>query len=320
MTVCIATACRAPLVQGPTGPVKPTQPTYMIVGASDRMLTAGDIEYEPPKWKVWAFGQQAASLMSGDAAIQAELWLRTSAELFGRTPNVRQIADTYARHFAAVRRDRAERSLLTPLGMNLSDFVRRQRELTSDIAEHLTAALQYGEETELDAETIICGVDASGVHIFTIEDPGQVNVYSGIGFAAIGMGQNHAESEFMFSKYTFDESLATALLLTYTAKKRAETAPGVGVETDMFIIGPYPWGLSQITVELMSPLHQLYNEAVEKEKSARKEVLGKIEQQVEALVKAAQQPRQTPSPQPQQPPQQEPPKDQPPSRQGDVEP
>jgi hypothetical protein len=59
-----------------------------------------------------------------------------------------------------------------------------------------------------------------------------------VGFAAIGIGKAHADSQFTFSGHwplkPFDETL----LLAYAAKKRAEAAPGVGKSTDIIVIGP----------------------------------------------------------------------------------
>ncbi len=65
---------------------------------------------------------------------------------------------------------------------------------------------------------------------------GEIACYDSVGFAAIGYGRRHAESQFMFARYTSAARPTDAILLTYVAKKRAEVAPGVGMATDMFII------------------------------------------------------------------------------------
>jgi len=84
-------------------------------------------------------------------------------------------------------------------------------------------------------EAIIAGVDGSGGHIyFTNKDC--VRCHDSVGFAAIGVGGWHADSQFMFAGYAKWASVPKCLLLSYVAKKRAEVAPGVGQETDMFAI------------------------------------------------------------------------------------
>ena len=300
MTVCIAAICKAP---NPKGQPAPVPHPYMIIGASDRMITAGDIEYEPPRWKIWNLGQYAAGLISGNATIQHELWERTNAGLMSgtTTPFVRSIADAYAQHFVTYRRELAERSLLLPIGLNISEFLNRQKDLSPEMVEHLTIALRG---YELDAETIICGVDTKGVHIFVVSDPGYVSILTGIGFAAVGMGQKHAESEFMVSRYTFDWSFEHALFLTYAAKRRAETAPGVGQHTDMFVIGPHPIVVTIMPDNVVEEVKKTYDATDQKVKDARNEGLQKIEQWVQTFAA------------PQTPPPQTPPQDQPPPTSG----
>ena len=56
----------------------------------------------------------------------------------------------------------------------------------------------------------------------------RVACYDMIGFAAIGIGGWHAQSRFMFAKHTRRSPQPETLLLTYSAKKQAEVAPGVG--------------------------------------------------------------------------------------------
>jgi hypothetical protein len=59
-----------------------------------------------------------------------------------------------------------------------------------------------------------------------------------VGFAAIGIGKAHAESQFTFSGYWPIKPFHETLLLTHASKKRAEAAPGAGKATDVLVIGP----------------------------------------------------------------------------------
>jgi hypothetical protein len=69
-------------------------------------------------------------------------------------------------------------------------------------------------------------------------DDGRVSCNDGIGFAAIGIGARHAESQIMLNKHSWNSPSVDSALLGYIAKKRSEVAPGVGEGTDVFTIGP----------------------------------------------------------------------------------
>ena len=57
MTVCVAAICG----------------DSSIVGASDRMITAGDVEFEPPQTKLWNVSSSIAVMIAGDASLQMEI-------------------------------------------------------------------------------------------------------------------------------------------------------------------------------------------------------------------------------------------------------
>jgi hypothetical protein len=44
-----------------------------LIGICDRMLTAGDVEFEPKQAKMWLLSPSIVALVSGDSGIQAEL-------------------------------------------------------------------------------------------------------------------------------------------------------------------------------------------------------------------------------------------------------
>ena len=85
--------------------------------------------------------------------------------------------------------------------------------------------------------TIICGNDETGAHVYYC-DGTNLSPADSIGFAAIGSGGKHARSEFILGNHSRFDRLEHTLLLAYTAKRRAEKAPGVGKETDIFVIEP----------------------------------------------------------------------------------
>lgn len=206
-----------------------------VVGVCDRMLTAGDIEYEPPQTKIITFGTRMIAMYAGDAAATASIIHRVLER--GRTAaasTVAELAEHVAEAFADVRRYRAEKLLLDPLGLSLASIANGTVSLSDDVVKSLIFDMQ---RTTLEVEFIVTGIDQDGLaHIYRVEDPGSTVCLDGIGFAAIGFGRRHAESQFMLANYTNQWPPVNAALLAFNAKLRAETAPSVGNQSDLFII------------------------------------------------------------------------------------
>lgn len=223
MTVCVAAICDG---------------GSYVVGAADRMLTAGDIEFEPQQAKIWQLTRSVGVLVAGDSAIQTEVLRAVEAVVNQRIQEqpenwwmLHDVADLYREHYNKLRLKRAESRLLAPLGLDAGSFIRRQRELEPSLAQQLAAELTNFRLSPTGA--IIFGADPTGVHIF-VANGGETTCQDAIGFAAIGAGTWHASSQLMFAGHTRAHKLAGTMFLVYAAKRRAEVAPGVGGGTDMF--------------------------------------------------------------------------------------
>jgi 20S proteasome alpha/beta subunit len=264
VTVCIAGICEG----------------TSIVGASDRMITAGDVEYEPPQTKVVSLTTSIAAMIAGDAALQTEIFMpvfdKVNAQI-STLPNdwvpVRTVADWYYEIYRQVRNSRIEQMILNPLGLDRNTFISRQNELQSQLAMKLAGEILNFDMPEI--ETIVAGVDSSGPHIFVVDNKG-VTARDSVGFAAIGAGYWHANSQFMFSEYARWKPMPEVLLLTYAAKRRAEVAPGVGQGTDMFMIGPNLGSYFAIGGHVLTSLDGIYGKtkknAEESLRTAKEEV------------------------------------------------
>lgn len=228
-----------------------------IIGASDRMLTAGDIEFEPAVPKRLFLSSSCIALFAGDAYSQAEILQSVREEVSKRIAEapdqwlrIRDIAAIYARERARIVRELAEMRVLIPFGLSMADYLARQNEFSSDFVRDIANELVNFESPEVEA--IITGVDELGPHIFTVDEAG-VKCCDSVGFASIGAGAWHANSQMMTYSHTHSHSLADTLLNVFFAKKRAEVAPGVGEETDMFVI----LGLGQADTLNMNVQHEL---------------------------------------------------------------
>jgi hypothetical protein len=243
VTICIAAICRLP------------DNRRIVVGATDRMLTAGDIQFEPPKSKVFRLTQSTIALLAGDSGPQDEICSRLLEQLtFDAPERVRKVVDAYCLQLSHYNRQQAEKTVLAPFGLTIRSFLKLQRELDPEFVNDIS--IRLGRSRAL-IQTIIAGTDSTGAHIYTVNSDGESYCHNATGFVAIGDGEWHAQSQFMFAGYISDWSFPRSILLTYGAKKRAEVAPGVGQATDMFY-------QSQARFEFLGPhvmdkLDEVYN-------------------------------------------------------------
>jgi len=208
-----------------------------IVGASDRMLTVGDVEFERPVPKLYKLSTSIVAMIAGDAGAQDEICNRTIEKIGTDLPSVRDAVTVYCAEVAGYHKRNGEREVLASLGLNMKSFIRRQQELGSEFSDRILFDLKEAKDN-VGIETIIAGVDNVGAHIYTIGNEGSALCQDSVGFAAIGYGARHAESQFILQAYSSQLDLANASLLAFTAKRRAEVAPGVGKYTDVYAISP----------------------------------------------------------------------------------
>lgn len=269
MTVCIAAICQLP------------GQFQCVLGATDRQLTAGDIQFEPPLSKVWQFTPNIAALIAGDAGAQGEV----CTNVWRRQPKTcEEAVDFYCRELGAYNTRQAERRVLFPFGLNMKSFLADKDGISPDF---IDTAYNEIKRTRAHVSTIICGVDQFGARLVVIDETGVAHDCSSIGFAAIGDGKSHALSQFMFSRYTRDWSLAKSLLLLYSAKQRAQVAPGVGLETDLFLVAPPPGHLAFIHEPFIGAISDAYKKQRKAVERAVATSYGSIESHVEKLVKQA---------------------------------
>jgi hypothetical protein len=232
MTVCAAVLCKVPT---------DTEQFDAVVGIADRMFTSGDVQFEGNTTKVFAFVREPVvaanviALEAWDTNAHFALATETHSEVINqKIESVREIAATYARRFQAMRRERAERTYLAPLGLNAETFRSQQKMMETKCVGDLRRQMQ---KSQLDVQAIIAGIDSDGsAHLYRIDDPGQVTSLDRAGYCAIGSGARQFETQFMFERYDRLWPWFNALVLMYSAKKRAEVSPGVGKVADVFMI------------------------------------------------------------------------------------
>jgi ATP-dependent protease HslVU (ClpYQ) peptidase subunit len=229
MTVCIAVRSQG-----------------MLLIASDRMLTAGDIQFEPPIPKMYFLTPSLVVMFSGDANFHSEVLQDLIVDVNKKVEaapddwlKVKDVADLYVSYRNAAKRRRAEAAILAPLGLTIDTFMTRQAGMNPEVVARIAGDLVNFPVPSV--EVIVCGLDLRLGHALpTIHriDDGSVSCVDSVGFTAIGSGARHATSRLMLTRLSYLTPNADALIILRSAKMDAEVAPGVGTETDIFAFGP----------------------------------------------------------------------------------
>lgn len=222
MTVCIAALCNG---------------SKDIVIASDRMITATypPIEFEHGIPKLEVICPSCIVLTAGDALAHADLCRAVRAIISSLShPRAAAITEEVRKSYAAQRLQTIEERFLALRGWTLKDFYERHvRTMPTDLVvaiDNQIASYDYG------LQIIIAAADPDESHVYGIRHPGEVDCYDSLGYHAIGIGAMHAISSLVANGYLPTISVKMAVYFAYEAKKNAESAPGVGQETDMAII------------------------------------------------------------------------------------
>jgi hypothetical protein len=251
----------------------------IIVGASDRMVTSGDIEFEQEQRKIHPLTNAIHIMVAGDLGIQTDLlheieaWKDNHLEQFPEIwIKVKDVADEFHGSLVRWKRRAACDAILTPLSLDY------ERLVSPDISENL--AMQLSKEILnfqiSPIEAIVMGIDASGSHIYIVDNVSGVTCHDWTGFAAIGGGAWHANSQLMFAGHVKARDFAETIMLVYSAKRRAEVAPGVGEQTDMVVIGPRLGDVVAVGPPLMQTLADTFKESREQAEKVRDDANTKI--------------------------------------------
>jgi len=194
------------------------------------MLTAGNVQYEPPQRKAFSLTKKYTVMYAGDASVHSRIITDVVRQFAGdNDATVLKVAEAYGTHMSEYRKRECERLFLNPVGLTFADFIAHQNDLAPQTVDRLTSRIQG---YRLDSEAIVMGIDAEP-HIYVIQEPGIVICHDLVGFAAIGIGASHATSELMSARYSRQWGFARAVFQVFKAKKRPDVAPGVGQVNDL---------------------------------------------------------------------------------------
>jgi len=274
VTVCIATMCNWTYAPGDVGKA--------IITASDRQITSGSVEYDPLQIKVCFLNQHLLVLVSGDIAVHSEALTNLQSKLkTSPTSDVFDVAEMYSKELRRIYFRYAVNKYLSPLGMDDATFFGNQSTFSPEFINKITDQLQSYQGPEIEA--IVTGIDDKGAHIYHIDEFMNISCNDDLGFAAIGLGAWHAKSQIMQFRYVTRIPYSPALSVTFLSKKRAEAAPGVGKDTDMFCITKNGW--SPVLPELMEKLNELYTKYEDSVRGVAVNIMKELDDHLEELRK-----------------------------------
>ena len=247
MTVCIAALCSAE---------HGTNPKNVVV-ASDRMVTLGGfMEFEHEVSKITKLTSKSVALVAGDTLRGSKIVDTVKQKLQQlQELNIPEIADLVAKWYSECRDESIENEIFKLRGLTRKDFYDSyQTKLLPQLAYQLDAQVM---EYNYGVQLIVAGVDEDGSHAYFIDNPGTscTDIHQ-IGYTAIGSGAIHATQALIGFGHSASKELKLSTFSIFAAKKRGEVAPGVGKDTDLFVITNK--GIQELTQEEITKLFEIY--------------------------------------------------------------
>jgi len=242
------------------------------VFAADRMVTSTQlsVEFEHDEEKFETLSPKCVALTAGEVLAPTEFFRAARAGIRD-SPKISEIAHHVEEGFRNFRMKRVEDTLFLPRGITVRDFLQAQRVMNPDVVLRLDRAI---ETNKVNALILIVGVDSDGAHLHQVTDPGHSECFDKLGFHAIGSGLPHAISTFISHNYAPHFSLKKATYVVYEAKKNAEKAPGVGLETDIGIVEDS--GIRVIRGDEKKLLNEIYQK--------RMQLIGSYSAEIESMI------------------------------------
>ena len=206
-----------------------------IVAVADRMVTSSAFRYEPGMSKGYMLTDTAFVMMAGGTETASAI---AQAAYAAVTQKQEKYVAAMAREVALAFRAQREREVveryLSKYGIrSLQHWHEVQGQLREDLAQSIAAQIAMHK---VGVELMVGGVDTAGAKLYVTADRAESQPYTRTGYCCVGSGSVHAATTLARCKYDSTFGLNEALYVAYEAKKRAELAPGVGPETDIFVI------------------------------------------------------------------------------------
>src|SRR5262249_30860575 len=149
---------------------------WELIGISDRMLTSGDIQFDPSATsKLLMVSTSIAVMQSGDASFNTEILLDvlriTQKRIIEEPANwwlAKEVADLYVNCRNSLKRKKSEAALLEPLGLTFDNYRDEIHKFKDEDAGELVRDLVNYDVPY--TSVIVTGVDPTGAHIYVVDD------------------------------------------------------------------------------------------------------------------------------------------------------
>ncbi|HYL66175.1 MAG TPA: hypothetical protein VEU72_03380 [Nitrosopumilaceae archaeon] len=242
------------------------------------MITAEalSIEFEHRSKKLEPIANNCILLSAGSALNPTEVFENVKTTYAHQQfPQIKEILNSVKQNYVEVRNRKAEEEIFYPVSMSISSFQKNQNAMNDNIVLKLDHELA---EYDLGLTILLAGVDSTGAHLHTIENPGVSAQFDKLGFCCLGSGQRHAFDSLIVNNYHIELPFKEAMFATYEAKKKAELAPGVGGKTDMLYIDEK--GVHMLNDATINNLQAIYEEKIklnQPTESKIKDMINKME-------------------------------------------
>ena len=195
------------------------------------------------------------SYSSGDALVAFEI-VEELKKASTSLKTVSEIANKLYKLLTDLSLKRAEQQHLTPRGLDWDMY----RDRADRINPQLYIILdEYLTKFSLETDFLVVGIDEHGGHVLTIDFPGTIQYLDKIGFGAVGSGIPHATVSLCLDGQMRNRSLSETLYAVYVSKRKAQSAPGVGSETDMGVIADH--GICFLERKHLDLLESIYSDS-----------------------------------------------------------
>jgi 20S proteasome alpha/beta subunit len=226
MTVCIGSLAR----------------NKQIVMVCDRLLSMGSFSVDTATLKLSTLHVDWVVLFAADDTGIVPIVLREIQNQFSDhadfdTPvEIDVIVSCLREGFQKTRRMMATDKYLSTYGLTLEEFLRDGAAKFGNTGFALLR--QQIEQCDLGCELLVCGFDDTRAsHVLTVNDPGIVKEHNVAGYWAVGSGAYQAIGTLASRGHNGLQNLESAVYNLCEAKFAAESAPGVGKETVILVIG-----------------------------------------------------------------------------------
>ena len=243
MTICIAAICDG---------------AKSIVVASDRLglYQSHGLQFDDSEAKVHKVLPKCFVLGAGKSLTVQRILSSASEEisnLEGQTTG--EITEKLRRCFIEIRQTEINDYYFRPQSLELTDYCTgKYAHCPRYILDHLQ---EYIRRHNFHVQLLVAGIDTSGAHLHIIYNPANSNCIDEQGFECIGAeaAKDYAFCWLKLLEQNVDTALNRAVFNVYHAKKCAEVVPGIGMATDMYILGEEE--ARKLSIQELERLHKI---------------------------------------------------------------